>query len=108
MGITVKIPKITFPGFKIPRGLLLNTSLLGVDLVIPPFDITFWEPVTLIPETIIWDSGWVGDAVLAIQDNLLKPVLDKLEEVGFPTPENLFNAFLDWTHELVKDWYEEE
>ncbi len=63
-------PGLKFNGLSLTRGQLLDVSLLGVGLVIPPWDITlvpeltFWEPF------IIFDSDWImnalSDAFMAI------------------------------------------
>jgi len=67
--------QLWFPGLrlnevKITRGQFLNISLLGVGIVVPPWDITllpavsFWEPFLLIDTD--WWGKIIGDAVATI------------------------------------------
>ena len=69
-------PGLKFNGMSLTRGQLLNVSLLGVGLVIPPWDITlipaltFWEPF------IIFDSDWVVNALAGAFTAIPKAVWD--------------------------------
>lgn len=77
-------PGLTFNGLTITRGQLLNVSLLGIGLVIPPIDlkilpaVTFWEPFLLI------DSDWIvkplSEGIAAIPKALIDFVSSTLED----------------------------
>ena len=59
----IKFPAIWFPAFKLSRGQLLDVSLLGVGLVIPPWDVSFWDAVQLTAEFVIFDTDAIGQAL---------------------------------------------
>lgn len=49
-------PGLKFNGLKLTRGQLLDVTLLGVGLVIPPWDIT------LLPEHTFWETFMIFDS----------------------------------------------
>jgi len=77
-------PGLKFNGLSLTRGQLLDVSLLGVGLVIPPWDIellpphTFWEPF------VAFDSDWVvvplNEAIANIPTLLVDFVTGRVQE----------------------------
>ena len=83
--VEVKFPGFALPAFKISKGQLLNVNLLGVGLVIPPGDITFWKKVTFWEPFTLFNTDdvvkGVGDLLGAIPEavwNLARAKLDEL------------------------------
>jgi hypothetical protein len=52
-------PGLKFNGIKLSRGQLLDISLMGVGLVIPPVNLTLLPAFTIWEPFIIFDSDWV-------------------------------------------------
>ena len=71
-------PGLQFNGFSLSRGQLLNVSLLGVGLVIPPWDITILSALTFWQPFIIFDSDWVVNALAGAFLAIPKAVWDYL------------------------------
>jgi len=76
-------PGLKFGGAKIVAGALLNVSLLGVSLKIPPWDLTLLPAIEFWKSFLIFDSDWVvkpvADLVNAIPQavwNLAQGTLD--------------------------------
>lgn len=83
--VEIKFPGFKLPAFKLSKGQLLNVSLLGVGLVIPPIDVTFWPEVTFWEPFTLFDTDvivkGVGDLLAAVPEavwNLAKAKLDEL------------------------------
>lgn len=55
----VTFPELAIPEVKLSAGCLLNVWLLGVNLKIPPIDLTFSSKHVLTPQFTIFDSDWV-------------------------------------------------
>ena len=92
--VKIYFPALVFPAFKFKRGQLLNVNLLGVGLVIPPFNITFWNAVTLSPKRLLFDTNWIVNALLApiiaipmAVWSLLESVLDEWVEEYYAAVE---------------------
>jgi len=92
--VKVEIGPWTIPGFKLTRGQLLDKTLFGVGLVIPPSDMVFWPDVKLIDKIEIFNSDWIVEAVVtaatsiaeAAKDHVftedeVKEIWDKLEKI---------------------------
>jgi hypothetical protein len=77
-------PGLKFNGFTLTRGTLLDVSLFGVGLVIPPWDITLLPELTFWETFIIFDTDWItapiGDAIATIPKLLIDFITGRLEE----------------------------
>ena len=89
--VVVKFPDIVIPAFKISKGQLLDVRLLGVGLVIPPGDITFWPKTRILEGFELFDT-----------DDVVKGVGDLLGAV----PEAVWNLAKAKLDELAADYYE--
>lgn len=89
--VEIWFPGITIPGFKLTRGQLLDVSLFGVGLVIPPFDIEFWKETTILGAFRLFETDDIAKAVII-------PVAGIAEAVW-----SLFESKLD---EMAHDYYE--
>lgn len=87
----IQLPSLKLPGFQIARGSLLNIALLGKGLIIPPWDITFWKPVTIWEDFDIFNTDWIVEA-------LTKP----LEA----TAKLVWTIFEDTLNKWAEDYYE--
>jgi len=67
-------PGLKFNGAKLTRGQLLDVSLFGVGLVIPPWDITFLPAVEFWKPFLIFDSDWVVKPITDLVDAIPKAV----------------------------------
>ena len=74
--VKVSFPSIWIPGFKIPKGWLLNITLLGVGLVIPPVDIVFWSAKKILSGFTLFDTGWIVDPIGSVMKGVPKAVWD--------------------------------
>jgi len=70
----IEMPALCFPGFTIRKGLLCWVNILGVDLIIPPWDIVIWEPFCLWQAFTIFDSAWISAEVQKIISPILDPI----------------------------------
>lgn len=75
--VQIWFPGLKFNGAALTRGQLLDVTLLGVGLVIPPWDITFLPAVEFWKPFLIFDSNWV-----------VKPITDALAAI----PKAIFDA----------------
>ena len=85
--VEIKFPDIVIPAFKISKGRLLNVSLLGVGLVIPPLDITFWPYTKILSGFTLFNT-----------DDITKPILDKIAaipKIEVPGLEDIIKPILD-------------
>ena len=89
--VVVKFPDIVIPAFKISKGRLLNVSLLGVGLVIPPGDITFWPEKTILSAFTLFDTS-----------DIVKDVGDLLGAI----PEAVWTFATSWVEQQIKEYYE--
>ena len=89
--VEIKFPDIEIPAFKISKGQLLNVNLLGVGLVIPPGDITFWPETRILRGFTLFDTS-----------DIVKGVGDLLGAV----PEAVWNLARAKLDELAADYYE--
>jgi len=80
----VFFPEIKFPAFKLKAGQLLNVSLMGVGLIIPPWDLTFWDTTTLLPKFPLFDT-----------DELFRPIMEAIEGVAQKVIELLWTPILN-------------
>jgi len=85
--LKVTIPRLAIPALKIGRGRLLDISIMGVGVVVPPSDIQLWPEVQLLPEITVFDPGWITDIVTGMMPaiaegifKLVEPHLDKMAE----------------------------
>lgn len=74
--VKVQFPGLTLPGFKLTRGQLLNVSLIGVGLVIPPVDITFWPETRILEPFTLFDTDDITGALLAPINAVPKAIWD--------------------------------
>jgi len=81
--VKVTFPELSFGPIEVKRGSLLNVTLLGVGLVIPPGNITLIPKITLTTAFDIFNSEWVTAPVIAVVAfipqavwNLCKTTLD--------------------------------
>jgi len=89
--VEVKFPALKIPAFRLTRGQLLNIWLLGASLVIPPWDITFWEETTLTKELTLFKTEDITNVLLTPINAVPKAVWD------------LLKTTLD---DMAKDFYE--
>lgn len=69
-------PGLKFNGFKLTRGRLLDISLLGVGLVIPPVDLTLLPAVTFWEPFCAFDSDWVVAPLTTAVQGIPKLLVD--------------------------------
>lgn len=69
-------PGLTFNGFAITRGQLLDVTLLGLGLVIPPTDMTLLPKMTLWEPFLAFDSDWVVTPLNAAIVGIPKMLVD--------------------------------
>jgi len=90
--VKVVIPAIWFPTIQINRGLLLNASLFGLSLVIPPVDIKLTDAFQLSQDIVLFDTDdigrVVGDAVVGI-------------------PQAIFGVITPWLEAQVEQYYKD-
>jgi len=89
--VDIRFPGLKLPAFKLTRGQLLNVHLLGVGLVIPPFDITFWAETTLLQPFTLFKTE-------DITTGLLTPIN--------AIPEAVWTLAKSTLDSLAKDYYE--
>jgi len=87
----VKFPGITIPAFKLTKGQLLNVGVLGVGLVIPPFDMTFWEATTILQPFTLFNT-----------DDIAKPVATLINAI----PQAVWTFATTWLEQQIKDYYD--
>jgi len=63
--VEIKFPGLAIPAFRLTRGQLLNVNVLGVGLVIPPVDITFWPQTTILEPFTLFKTEDITAALLA-------------------------------------------
>jgi len=80
MRLRIAIPRVVLPEFTIKRGLLLNISIFGIGLVVPPVDITFWKEMELIPEIVVFDSLWIWEWGAKMLSANVDAVIKAMEE----------------------------
>jgi hypothetical protein len=88
-------PGLTFNGAALVRGQLLDVSLLGVGIVIPPWDITLLPAITFWDSFLIFDSDWVVNALSgallaipkAVWDYLMNAMQAQVDEYKKAHPE---------------------
>jgi len=83
-GIRIEIPALCLPGFTIRKGLLCWVNILGVDVIIPPWDIVIWEPFCLWQAFTIFDSAWILAEVQKIISPIVDPILAGLKDPQGP------------------------
>lgn len=71
-------PGLKFNGLKLTRGQLLNVSLMGIGLVIPPFDLELIPPIELWETFVIFDSDWVTVPLTTAIEGIPKLLIDFL------------------------------
>jgi len=59
----IEIGPLTIPGFSLKAGQLLDIWIGPFHVVIPPSDITFWEPITILEKTTVYDNEWVKSVI---------------------------------------------
>jgi len=101
----INFPGFTLPGFMIAEGQLLDITLLGVGIKIPPFDIVFWEEITFWEEFTIFDSEWVTEPVAGFIDSLRDTVASWFEGLWQDLTDafNSLNEFLTELNEGIKE-----
>jgi len=87
MNPKITIPRLAIPALKIRRGQLLNVSVMGVGVVVPPGDVQLWPEIQLLAETTVFDPDWITEIVKAMMPTIaegvfkaVEPYLDKLAE----------------------------
>jgi len=70
---------LAIPAFKIRRGQLLDISILGVGVVVPPFDIQFWPEIQLLPAITVFDPDWIADIVKGMMSTIAEGVFKAVE-----------------------------
>jgi len=83
-GIRIEIPALCLPGFTIRKGLLCWVNILGIDVIIPPWDIVIWEPFCLWQTFTIFDSAWILAEVQKIISPIVDPILAVLTDPQGP------------------------
>jgi len=105
MGWQLKIPRLAIPQLKISKGQLLDISIFGIGIKVPPFDITFWPEIELLPETVVFNSEWVTDTIYGMADwfgSIAAGVVDSM----IPTIiQATFNAVEPYLNSLAEDFY---
>jgi len=97
--VRVEFPGWYSPGFKIRKGALLWVTLLGIDVIIPPWDITFWTGFWAWRSFTIFDSDWV----LTEAQKVIKPIVDGV--TGFiKDPKGWVAQQFEATVKGVTDW----
>jgi len=83
-------PGLTFNGAALTRGQLLDVWLFGIELAIPPLDITLVPAITFWEPFLLFDTDWVvtalNDAFTAIPQavwDFAKGTLDGWAEVFY-------------------------
>jgi len=76
----VTIPRLAIPGLTIKRGQLLNVTLFGYGVVVPPVDFTFWPEIELIPETVVFDSAWIWEWWYKVLGDKVDAIIQAMEE----------------------------
>jgi len=83
-GIRLELPALCLPGFTIRKGLLCWVNILGIDVIIPPWDIVIWEPFCLWQAFTIFDSAWILAEVQKIISPIVDPILAVLKDPQGP------------------------
>jgi len=111
-GFKVTFPAFTLPGFKLSKGQLLNVSLLGVGLVIPPVDITFWPEIKAWNSFVIFDLDWILNPIAswltwipgAVADTL-KGLLDPISQAVATIPNTVWDIAISRLDAMAEDYY---
>lgn len=86
----IVFPALAVPAFTLARGQLLNVTLLGVGLVIPPRDITFWERTLLTPEFVLFNIN-----------SLVNAIVTPLNAI----PQAVWNFATSWLEQQINEYY---
>jgi len=86
-------PAISFPEIKVKAGSFLNATLLGVGLVVPPWDLTILPSFTLIPKVELFDT-----------DVLFRPIMEAIEGVAQKVIDLLWSPI----QRQLEEYYGEE
>jgi len=101
----ITIPRLAIPAFALKTGQLLDISIFGVGIKVPPFDIQFWPEIQLLPETVVFDTEWVTTAIEEKAEwigNIARGVVESI----IPTIiEATFNAVEPYLDKLAEDFY---
>lgn len=74
--VKVSFPSLWFPAFKFRKGQLLNVSILGIGLKIPPIDITFWNAFKILNGFTILDTDWISNPIINAMSGIAHAVWD--------------------------------
>jgi len=101
----ITIPRLAIPAFALKAGQLLDISLFGVGVKVPPVDIQFWPEIQLLPETVVFNSEWVTTAIEEKAD-WIKNIAAGVVDAATPTIiEATFNAVEPYLDGLAEDFY---
>jgi len=101
----ITIPRLAIPAFKLKAGQLLDISIFGVGIKVPPVDIQFWPEIQLLPETVVFDPAWIWD-VLGDAAEWIGNIARGVVESMIPTIiEATFKAVEPYLDKLAEDFY---
>jgi len=87
----IEIGPLTIPGFSLKAGQLYDGWLGPLHVVIPPSDITFWEPITLLEKTTVYDDEWVKSVV----ENMISWIFEQVWKLGRAKLDEMANEFYE-------------
>jgi len=101
----ITIPRLAIPAFKLKAGQLLDISIFGVGIKVPPVDIQFWPEIQLLPETVVFDTEWVTTTIEGMADwigNIARGVVESMIPAII---EATFKAVEPYMDGLAEDFY---
>jgi len=57
--VQVWFPGLTIPEFSMKRGSIMDVWLLGINLAIPAWDLTFWRAIKIWDPFLLFDTDWI-------------------------------------------------
>jgi len=101
----ITIPRLAIPALKIRRGQLLDISIMGIGIVVPPVDISFWPEIQLLPAMTVFDSEWIHD-ILDEKVGWFGNIAAGVVDAATPTIiEATFKAVEPYLDGLARDYY---
>lgn len=105
----ISIGPLKIPGLTIKKGSLLTIKFpwpLDIKIYVPPWDITFWPELTLLPRITVFDPQWILDFLMEKAEWFSNAVRGVLETMIPWIAESVFNLVEPYLDKLAGDFYE--